>query len=53
MCHDWWQATLQKCYEMRITNWSALFPFLHQGVKGEVGISGEQGIPGPPVKLET
>lgn len=29
-----------------------LLPSLHQGPKGEVGLSGEQGIPGPPVCCE-
>lgn len=28
------------------------FIFPHQGLKGETGISGEQGIPGPPVCCE-
>lgn len=39
-------------HRMRITNQPVLFPFLHQGPKGDVGISGEQGIPGPPVCRE-
>lgn len=33
---------------MRVTN-RCFFILLQQGLKGEVGISGEQGIPGPPV----
>lgn len=34
--------------KMRVTNWR-FFILLQQGPKGEIGISGEQGIPGPPV----
>lgn len=33
---------------MRVTN-QCFIILLQQGLKGEVGISGEQGIPGPPV----
>lgn len=33
---------------MRVAN-RCFFILLQQGLKGEVGISGEQGIPGPPV----